>query len=131
MKHGDIYFINIKGQEHVQTGLRPVIIVQNDVGNYHAPTTIVCAITASKKKQLPTHVYIGTSGGLKKPSTILCEHIYTVNKDDLQTYVGHISNPRILEELNRGILISLGVDKEYIYDKRNRSNKRLSNYIKP
>lgn len=113
MKRGEIYFMNVRDQSgSVQTGLRPVIVVQNDIGNQFSPTTIVCSITSAHKKNLPTHMFIGTSGGLYKKSTILCEQIHTVNKTDLRFYVGCISDPHTLEELDRHILISLGINKE-------------------
>lgn len=113
MKRGDIYFMFEQGRGSVQTGYRPVIIVQNDIGNQNSPTTIVCSITAAKKKNLPTHVNIGRSGGLYHNSTILCEQIQTVSKYDLKTYVGCITDPHILRKLEHSILISLGIkDKE-------------------
>lgn len=113
MKRGEIYLTNIKGTHgSVQTGLRPVIVVQNDVGNLHSPTTIVCSITSVKKKWLPTHLNIGTSGGLWKESTVLCEQIHTIAKADLKQYVGLISDAHILKELDRKILISLGISED-------------------
>ena len=116
MKRGEIYFMYEPGQGSVQAGYRPVIVVQNDIGNHYSPTTIVCSITAARKKPLPTHLFIGASGGLYKESTVLCEQIHTVNKRDLKTYVGFISETRILKELDRRILISLGINKEQEYD---------------
>ena len=111
MKRGDIYYTNIEGHGSVQPGCRPVIIVQNDIGNQFSPTTIVCNITTAKKRPLPTHVEIGTNGGLHQESMILCEQIQTVSKTDLETYVGSISEPKIIEELNEKIQISLGIKK--------------------
>jgi mRNA interferase MazF len=115
MKRGDIYFIKEIGQGSVQAGEHPVIIVQNDVGNRHSPTTIVCSITSKEKPPLPTHIYIGNNGNLRKPSTILCEQIKTINKDDLEDYVGSITNQDTLKKLDKGILISLGLIKDF-YD---------------
>lgn len=113
MKRGDIYLLQEKGTESVQAGLHPVIVVQNDVGNHFSPTTIVCSITSAKKPPLPTHLFIGTSGGLYKNSTVLCEQIKTVNKSDLKDKLGFISNKDTLKELNKRILISLGLIEGY------------------
>lgn len=109
MKRGEVYFIEEHGSGSVQAGLRPVIVVQNDIGNHFSPTTIVCSITSAKKPPIPTHLYIGKCAGLYKESTILCEQIKTVNKSDLKTYVGFISNQDTLKELDKRILISLGL----------------------
>lgn len=112
MKRGDIYFTKIKDEgRNVQSGLRPVIVIQNNVGNQFSPTVIVASITSVQKKPLPTHLFIGTSGGLYKPSTILCEQLHTMNKTDLDTYVGCISDPHTLAKLDKCILISLGIDR--------------------
>lgn len=127
MRKGEIYLITFKGNDSVQTGLRPVVVVQNNIGNLHSPNTIVCSITSQVKKPLPTHVYIGTSGGLTKKSTVLCEQIQTVCKEDLEGYVGCISDPRTLERLDKGILASLGITQESKYDQSNRYNRRNSN----
>jgi mRNA-degrading endonuclease toxin of MazEF toxin-antitoxin module len=109
MKRGDIYFLNEQGSGSVQTGKRPVIVVQNDIGNTYSPTTIVCSITSAKKPKIPTHLFIGKQGGLIKPSTILCEQIKTVDKTALEDYIGSITDQRTLQKLNTRILISLGV----------------------
>ena len=109
MRRGEIYFMLAKGHGSVQTGFRPVIVVQNDIGNHFSPTTIVCNITAAKKKNLPTHIFIGKSGGLDKESTVLCEQIQTVSKNDLKFYVGRVTDPRTLEKLDNSVLISLGI----------------------
>lgn len=113
MIRGDIYLCDL-GQlaGHVQSGYRPVIVIQNNVGNQHSPTIIVCGITSAPKKQQPTHCFISTDGGLPKPSTVLCEQIFTVNKTDLKHYLGTVSNPRTLNNLDRCIQISLGLIAE-------------------
>lgn len=128
MKRGEIYFL-LKEQlinNSVQAGLRPVIVVQNDIGNHFSPTTIVCSITSAKKKSLPTHLYIGTSGGLYKESTILCEQIQTVDKKDLKSYVGCITDQTILNALNYKILISLGIADKTIIKRAYLSKQSLN-----
>ena len=108
MKRGDIYLLNLKHDSgSVQAGIRPLVIIQNDVGNLYSTTTIVCSITSANKKWLPTHMNVFKSGGLTKPSIVLCEQIFTVNKSDLQKHVGTITNPHVLERLNKCIKLSL------------------------
>lgn len=111
MKRGDIYYVKLPFKNgHVQAGIRPVIIVQNNIGNYYSPTTIVCGITSTNKKRiLPTHLPIPKDGGLKKQSMILGEQIFTINKSDLLQYVGTIRDKHILRELDECIRMSLGL----------------------
>ena len=90
VKRGEVYYADLRpivGSE--QGGVRPVLIIQNDVGNRYSPTTIVAAITSvPKKKHLPTHIKLGAKG-LKENSTVLLEQLRTVDKSRLQEYVGH------------------------------------------
>lgn len=110
MKRGEIYLANLPNNlGNIQAGIRPVIVIQNDTGNHFSPTTIVCTITSVKKKDLPTHVYVFNSGGLRKHSTILCEQIFTVNKSDLIQYIGTITNKHILNRLDSCVRLSLGI----------------------
>lgn len=112
MKRGDIYILETKETKgNIQAGKRPVIIVQNDVGNTHALTTIVCCITSKTKKGLPMHLEIGKVGGLKLDSTILCEQILTVNKSDLGQYLGAVAKTDTLKRLDRCLSVSLGISK--------------------
>ena len=110
IKRGDIYWANISpviGSE--QGGLRPVLIIQNDVGNRHSPCTIVVPITSRRTKtQLPTHVefVIPTQGVI---STVLCEHIRTVDKQRLGTIFWRISESK-MKEVDKALAISIGLD---------------------
>ena len=79
-----------------QGGIRPVVIIQNDRGNYFSPTVIVAAITGQVKKELPTHTKIKTTG-LPKESTALLEQIRTVDKTRLLEKIGEVS----VDEMNR------------------------------
>lgn len=113
MKRGDIWLAELPVTNgHVQRGMRPVIIIQNDTGNQYSPTTIVCGITSVVKKYMPTHVFVSTSGGLRKQSFIECEQIFTIDKSDLKQYIGTIKNKHMLRELDRCIRLSLGLDNE-------------------
>lgn len=109
MKRGEIYLLKEYGIGNVQAGLHPVIVVQNDIGNHFSPTTIVCSITSAQKPNLPTHLELNQECGLLRKSTVMCEQIKTVNKSDLKDYVGFISNKDTLKELDKRILISLGL----------------------
>ena len=97
-----------KGSE--QGGCRPVVVVQNDVGNRHSPTIIVAAITGkvAQKAKLPTHCCIGTECGLEMPSVILCEQIRTIDKSRLRKYVGYLNETK-MSEVNKALAISLGL----------------------
>ncbi len=111
IKRGDLYWVNLdpsKGSE--QKGRRPVLVIQNDVGNSLAPTTIIAPLTTkSFLKQYPTNVHLpkGTSG-LKSDSTVLLSQIRTVDKNRLEARIGALRG-HDLEKVNRAIEISLGL----------------------
>ena len=90
VKRGDIFYADLSpvvGSE--QGGVRPVVILQNDVGNKYSPTTIVAAITSQMNKtKLPTHVEIGSEVGLPKNSVVLLEQIRTIDKRRLREKIG-------------------------------------------
>lgn len=99
----------VKGSE--QGGHRPVVILQNDVGNKHAPTTIVAPITSKLyvKHNLPTHIEINGECGLSKPSMVLLEQVRTIDKSRLKRKVGTISNSFDQFNIEQGLKISLGL----------------------
>ena len=109
IKRGDIYYADLgipKGS--VQAGIRPVIVIQNDVGNTYSPTVIVAAITSKMNKStIPTHVNVDV-GKEKRKSMILLEHIQTINKDELMNYVGKVDTETICS-VNCAIKVSLGL----------------------
>lgn len=92
IRRGDIYYADLgSGVGSEQSGIRPVLIVQNNMGNRHAPTVIVAPITSQLKANTqPTHVYLNTRCGLKTKSMVLTEQIRTVDKQRLREYVGHL-----------------------------------------
>ena len=106
VKRGQIYYADLSpviGSE--QGGMRPVVIIQNDIGNAYAPTTIAAAITSiQSKSKLPTHIEIP----LIKDSVILLEQIRTIDKRRLKTYMGEVDTDT-LNKINKAIMISLGV----------------------
>ena len=112
VKRGDIYYADLSpiiGSE--QGGVRPVLIIQNDVGNRHSPTIICAAITSRMNKaKLPTHIEIGSGRyHLVKDSVILLEQIRTIDKQRLREYVCHVDS-RMMGKVNHAIQISLGLD---------------------
>ncbi len=113
IKRGDIYYADLSpvvGSE--QGGLRPVLIVQNDVGNRYSPTVIAAAITSKlSKTKLPTHIDVpGASAGLTKDSVILLEQIRTIDKQRLKEKMGHLDEGT-MDSVRRAIEISFGLEK--------------------
>ena len=116
VRRGDIFYADLSpvvGSE--QGGLRPVLIVQNDVGNKYSPTVIAAAITSKMTKaRLPTHigVYAGEVG-LLKDSVILLEQIRTIDKARLKEKMGHLSDKQ-MNDVNSAISVSFGlsIDKK-------------------
>ena len=93
-----------------QGGIRPVLVIQNDVGNRYSPTVIVLAITGQvNKARLPTHVPVNAEGtGLQKDSVILAEQIRTLDKRRLREHIGTLK-PEVMERVSQALKISLGV----------------------
>ena len=106
---GDIFYADLSpSQGSEQGGLRPVVVLQNNVGNKHAPTTIVAPITSRlSKKQLPTHITFNGCG-LAKDSVILMEQIRTIDKSRLKQKMGCLTNEK-WEVVNDAIRVSLGL----------------------
>ena len=112
IKKGDIYFAKLEdGVGSEQTGERPVLIIQNDIGNLYSPTTIVAAITTSKsKKALPTHVELPSDKTeLPENSIVMLEQIYTIDKVRLKRFVCHLNEDYICS-VNNAIRCSIGLD---------------------
>lgn len=111
VKRGDVYYADLNpvvGSE--QGGIRPVLIIQNDIGNKYSPTVIVAAITSKiDKAKLPTHVEIrAEESNLEKDSVILLEQIRTIDKRRLQRQVAHLDQD-IIDRVNEALEISLGL----------------------
>ena len=111
VKRGDIYYADLSpviGSE--QGGLRPVLIIQNDVGNKYSPTVIAAAITSRMgKTRLPTHIDIyADKVGLAKDSVVLLEQIRTLDKQRLKEKMGHLDD-EVMRAVNNAISISFGL----------------------
>ncbi|WP_246945312.1 MULTISPECIES: type II toxin-antitoxin system endoribonuclease NdoA [Bacillus] len=111
VKRGDVYFADLSpvvGSE--QGGVRPVLVLQNDIGNRFSPTVIVAAITAQiQKAKLPTHVEIDAKRyGFERDSVILLEQIRTIDKQRLTDKITHLDD-EMMEKVDEGLQISLGL----------------------
>ena len=109
---GDIYYADLSpvtGSE--QGGIRPVLILQNDVGNSHSPTIIAAAITGYVKgKRQPTHVRLrGAACGLFRDSTVLLEQIRTLDSSRLREYMGSVGNDK-MHEVDDALRVSIGLE---------------------
>ena len=111
IKRGDIYYADLNpavGSE--QGGIRPVLVVQNDVGNCYSPTIIIAVLTSKSKKKSPTHISIHSGeGNIAMDSTVLLEQLRTIDKFRLQKYVGSISG-ETMDRIDRAMLVSLGLN---------------------
>lgn len=108
---GELYYADLgTGVGSEQNGYRPVVVIQNDVGNRHSPTTIVAAISTQikSKAKLPTHFHVSPTCGLLQPSMIMLEQIRTIDKSRLDKYIGKLSPAEIIG-LNHALAISIGL----------------------
>ncbi|KUP04531.1 PemK family transcriptional regulator [Bacillus coahuilensis m2-6] len=111
VKRGDVYFADLSpvvGSE--QGGVRPVLVLQNDIGNRFSPTVIVAAITAQiQKAKLPTHVEIDSKRyGFERDSVILLEQIRTIDKQRLTDKITHLDEG-MMEQVDVAVQVSLGL----------------------
>nr|WP_075574838.1 type II toxin-antitoxin system PemK/MazF family toxin [Ezakiella massiliensis] len=111
---GDLFYADLSpviGSE--QGGVRPVVIIQNDIGNKFSPTTIVAAITSVKNKSsMPTHVNVGKDvGGLPKDSVILLEQIRTIDKRRLREKIGRMTDSK-MKEIDKALGISVHLQED-------------------
>ena len=111
IKRGEIYYADLSpvvGSE--QGGVRPVLVVQNNVGNKYSPTVIIAAITSQlTKAKLPTHIELSQEAyGLPKDSVVLLEQVRTLDKHRLKDRIGSLDNEK-MKKLENALLISLGL----------------------
>ena len=113
IKRGDMFYADLSpvvGSE--QGGIRPVLIIQNDMGNKYSPTVIAAAITSQTgKAKLPTHIEIDSDTcGLKNDSVVLTEQIRTIDKSRLKERIGHIDDESIIDKVNNALGVSFGLE---------------------
>ncbi len=111
VRRGDIYYADLSpvvGSE--QGGIRPVLIIQNDMGNRHSPTVIAAAITSQMNKaKLPTHIeLVGQHCGLTRDSVVLLEQIRTLDKRRLREHMGRLEGA-LMDDVDRAIAVSFGL----------------------
>ena len=110
IKRGQIWYCDLSpvvGSE--QGGYRPVLIIQNDVGNRYSPTVIGAIITSRHTKaDLPTHIWLNNECGLPKESMVECEQVRTLDKRRLTKYKGEVS-AEVMEEIDKGLKISFAL----------------------
>ena len=112
VKWGEIYYCDLgRGKGSVQSKLRPVLVIQNNMGNRNGPTTVVAAITSViKKMYMPTHIMLDRTCGLKEKSIVMLEQIRTVDKTkELKEYIGAVRDNHTKEAIKKGIAIEMGV----------------------
>ena len=114
IKRGDMFYADLSpvvGSE--QGGIRPVLIIQNDLGNKYSPTVIAAAITSQTgKNKLPTHIEIDSeSCGLKNNSVVLAEQIRTIDKSRFKGYVDMLNKEQMMA-VDNALLVSLGLERK-------------------
>ncbi len=112
IRRGDIYYADLRpvvGSE--QGGIRPVLVIQNDIGNRHSPTVIVAAVTSRMNKaKLPTHIELSAEKyHMVKDSVILLEQVRTIDKSRLKDKICHLDG-EILKKVKKALCISLDLD---------------------
>ena len=110
IRRGDLFYADLDpvvGSE--QGGIRPVLVIQNDVGNYFSPTVVAAAITSRKaKNSLPTHILLENVPGLAPTSLLLLEQLRTIDRKRLRGYIGRIGKEKMLE-VDAALAISIGI----------------------
>ena len=113
IRRGDLFYADLDpvvGSE--QGGIRPVLVIQNDVGNHFSPTVVAAAITSRKaKNSLPTHILLENVPGLAPTSLLLLEQLRTIDRKRLRGYIGRISKEKMLE-VDAALAIGIGYPNE-------------------
>lgn len=109
---GDMFYADLTpvvGCE--QGGIRPILIIQNDIGNRYSPTVIVAAITSrTEKNPLPTHIRLCSQQyGLRQNSLVLLEQVRTIDRSRLREYIGHLNDLQ-MQQVNEALAVSFGLD---------------------
>lgn len=127
IKRGDIYYASLdpcEGSE--QKGIRPVVILQNNVGNKCSPTTLIAPLSTKKCLNLPTHILIDNVDKIKPNSIIMLEQIRVIDKSRLLSYINKLSKEQ-MEQIDNSILISFQIKNSSSFDKTNIDFKRRTN----
>lgn len=113
-QRGDIYYADLNPVKGLEQGgdIRPVLIIQNDIGNQFSPTLVIAAITNRKKSNLPTHVTVKGKNCLKENSIILLEQIRTIDRIRLREYIGCLDS-YYMRKVDRALAVSIGLNKKF------------------
>ena len=123
IKRGEVYLADldpIVGSE--QGGVRPVVVIQNDIGNKFSTTTIAAITTKDKRSNMPTHIHLDSTFEPLRDSVVLLEQIRTIDKQRLIKYIGKLSDA-VMKQIDEAYLISIGVTKRNNkFEKRGNKN---------
>lgn len=112
VRRGDIFMADLSSHRiDYACGVRPVLIVQNNKGNAHSNSYIAAVITSKPKKGLPTHIRLNSRCGLRKNSTVLCEHLVTIKKEMLLDYIGTVINTDDEKKIDKALEVSLQLNQ--------------------
>jgi len=114
INRGDMYYADLsQGIGSEQSGCRPILIIQNDIGNKYSGTVIIAVITSKKinKAKLPTHYPVKAQQGLVRDSLVLLEQLRTIDKSRLKKYIGTL-NTVIMEEVDNALKVSVGLKNQ-------------------
>lgn len=107
IKRGDIWYADLSGtMGSEQAGVRPVVVIQNELGNRFSPTVIVAAVTSQNKKELPTHVLLGRETGLMQNSVVMAEQVRTLSKQRFLQRIGAVPFQK-MQEIGRALCVSM------------------------
>ena len=113
IKRGDIYFADLNFNLHsssIQQGIRPVIVVQNDVGNKYSPVVTIVPLTSKLKRNLPTHVMIPRQYGVNVDSVAMAEQMTTIDKSRLKDKIGSVDQ-MVLDKIRNAMMLQLGISE--------------------
>jgi len=111
IRRGEIYYCDLgDGFGSEQGGMRPCVVLQNDIGNRHSPTTLIAPLTSRKAhKKLPTHIFVNKNNcRIRQDSVILLEQIRTVDRNRLRNYVTYLDDFKMCE-VNNAVMVSFGL----------------------
>lgn len=109
IKRGDIWLVDLpKGKGSEQEMIRPVFVIQNNIGNLHSPTVTILPLTSQNKKWMPTHATLYKTNCLISISTVLAEQINTISKERFIEYIGKVNHSEIVL-IENAILVQLGI----------------------
>ncbi len=115
IKRGQVWLADLgKNLGSEQGGIRPVLIMQNDIGNKYSPTVTICPLTSKNKKNLPTHVILRNQKFLPEVSVALVEQITTIDKGRLIKLLG-VTNDKIMIEIDKAASVQISLKKEFSY----------------